>query len=459
MRKAWEQARKLTDNAVPRLLGEEEQTWEANIQVGEIEDSRLKLFWNSNVPGSYAPESLMLGAIQAAENRGFLVEGGMELWEAGQKALKENDMPKLNRISSLLWNAVNNAKRDENHESWLFKNYESWEQYAKEADFIPSRKPDPNTLEEKMLAGWTSQIVGGALGTMIEGYTSKAINKTFGDVKAYLRKPSTYNDDITYELAFLYAFEEKGRLKLTSKDVAQMWVALVPSGWSAEEMALLNIRRGIMPPESGRFCNPFGEWIGAQMRGAICGQLSPGNPAEAARLAWLDGQVSHYNNGIIGEIFNATLVSLSFVEHDIRKILTDCILMLPKKSEYHSIVSFALEACKAEGNWRSSWAKCEKRLEKYNWVHAYPNAAAEVVALWFGKGDFDRTAYIISMEGQDADCNAAQTLTAIGTIVGAGGISKKWTDPIGDELKTYMRKQRSLSIKALAKRTAKAALE
>ncbi len=23
-------------------------------------------------------------------------------------------------------------------------------------------------------------------------------------------------------------------------------------------------------------------------------------------------------------------------------------------------------------------------LKEYNWIHAYPNAAAEVIALWFG---------------------------------------------------------------------------
>lgn len=458
MEKAWEVARRLTDGAVPRILSEEEQTWEANIEAGEAEDFHLRLLWNSNVPGSYAPESIMLAAIQATENRGFVVEGGLELWKAGQKAVKDNDMPGLNRISSLLWNAVNNAKKDESHPSWSFKRHDSWDEYKKDAAFLPARSCDRETLKDRMLSGWTGQIVGGAVGTMIEGYTSEAIEKAFGDVQDYLRKPSTYNDDITYEIAFLRAFEEKGRKKLTSKDVAQMWIALVPSGWSAEEMALRNIRWGIMPPESGRFANPFGEWIGAQMRGAVCGQLAPGDPEEAARLAWLDGEVSHYHNGIIGEIFNATLVSMAFVESDIRKTVEGCVSMLPSNCEYSSIVRFALDACKAKGGWRPAWAACEKLVEKYNWIHAYPNAAAEVVALWFGEGDFDATAHIISMEGQDADCNAAQILTVVGTMAGTKGIPKRWTDPIGDELKTYMRSPRRLSIRALAERTAEAAL-
>ena len=60
----------------------------------------------------------------------------------------------------------------------------------------------------------------------------------------------------------------------------------------------------------------FREWIGAQMRGAVCGMVAPGDAMEAARLAWMDGSVSHHNNGILGEVFNAVLVSLSFVRNN-----------------------------------------------------------------------------------------------------------------------------------------------
>ena len=79
------------------------------------------------------------------------------------------------------------------------------------------------------------------------------------------------------------------------------------------------------------------------------------------------------------------------------------------------------------------------------------------MALWFGGCDFDETAYIIAMEGQDVDCSAAQILTAIGIIVGIDGIRDEWKAPIGDELKTYLRKYRTISIKELAKQTAAAA--
>ena len=63
--------------------------------------------------------------------------------------------------------------------------------------------------------------------------------------------------------------------------------------------------------------NPWREWIGAQMRGSVCGMVAPGNPLLAAQLAWTDGTVSHVNNGVLGEVFNAILVSLAYVEDDV----------------------------------------------------------------------------------------------------------------------------------------------
>lgn len=456
MEKAWEIARLKTDTAVPKLLTEEEQTWEDNIDVGEAEDAHLRLLWNSHVPGSYAPESIMLAAIQAKENLGYTVPDGVELWHAGQQAIADGDMAELNRISAKLWHAINHAQKDCAHESWSFRRYADWEQYAAAVEFPAPQAVDPQGLSQRMYAGWMAQIIGGAIGTMIEGYTTDAIRKRFGEVRSYLRAPSTYNDDITYELAFLNAYERCGA-ELTSADIAGEWIAMIPSGWSAEELALRNIRWGVLPPESGRLGNPFGEWIGAQMRGAICGMVSPGDPAKAARLAWMDGEVSHFGNGILGEVFNAVLVSLSFTQTNVRSMVETCVRLMPADSEYHAIVQFALDACRESGDWEQAWRRCEKRVEKYNWIHAYPNAAAQVVALWFGQGDFDETAYIISMEGQDVDCNAAQILTAIGILRGIEHIDDRWTSPIGDQLKTYLRRDRTLSIRELAARTARAA--
>ena len=163
-------------------------------------------------------------------------------------------------------------------------------------------------------------------------------------MRDYPRAPNTFNDGITYELALLKAVEKCGK-NITSADIAEQWVALVPMGWPAEEIALANLKLGVFPPMSGYMNNPYREWIGAQMRGVICGQLFPGKPYEAARLAWMDGQVSHHNNGILGEVFNAVMASLAYVETDIRRIVELAICMIPSDSEYCTVVQFAWDEC------------------------------------------------------------------------------------------------------------------
>lgn len=457
--KAWEMEKELMQNAIPKVLSEEEQTWD---EVGNVEinaDAALKLLWGSNVPGSGAPERVIVAGVQDMGNRGMDVTRAEELIPLGLDAHKKNDMIALNSITSRLYFELNNAPKDLSSEYWTYKEYGTWTEYENNVTFTETIKYDVNSedFKNKIYAAWVAQICGGALGTAIEGFTTENIRKVFGDIRGYVRKPNTFNDDITYELAFLKAFDEKG-YNISSNDIAQQWIGLIPSGWSAEEVALRNIKYGILPPQSGYLNNPYYEWIGAQMRGAICGMVAPGNPKEAARLAFIDGVVSHYNNGVIGEIFNAIIVSLAFVENDVRSIVKKAIDMMPSDSEYYSVVKFAYDKCTEKENWEEAWRDCEVKYEKYNWIHAYPNAAAEVIALWFGNGSFDETMNIIAMAGQDVDCNAAQIGTVIGIINGMDGIDSKWTEPIGDDLYTYVRSMKHIKITELAGLTVKCVL-
>ncbi|WP_273322380.1 ADP-ribosylglycohydrolase family protein [Vallitalea guaymasensis] len=451
--KAWEMEQQLIESAIPVVLSEEEQQWDGMADIGKVDDDKIKLLWGSNVPGSGAPERVIIAGIQAIENRGYIVEGYEEIIKEGLEALNNNNMVKLHTLTSKLYHQMNICIKDEKSSYWKYKIYKTWKQYEEDVTFVKdSYDVNSKDFEEKILIGWKSQLVGGALGTAVEGYTTDNLRKVFGEIRDYVRKPNTLNDDITFELAFLKAFMDKGG-DVDSVDIAHEWIGLIPAGWSAEEVALRNIRYGIYPPESGTFCNPYCEWIGAQMRGAICGMVAPGNPKEAARLAWLDGQVSHYNNGIIGEIFNAMLVSLSFTRKDVKLLLKEVINMIPSKSEYYSVVKFALDQCEKSTNWEQAWRPCEEKYAKYNWIHAYPNAAAEVVALWFGNGDYDETLHIIAMEGVDVDCNAAQIMTALGIIVGKDKIASKWTEPFDNNIETYVRSMENIDINELTKWT------
>lgn len=452
--RAWEIAYNIYSNAKPRILSEEDQTWTALKAVSKFYDNSIALDWSSNVPGSGAPEKIMVAAIQALENRGYEIKDAYELLEKGMKAHAEGDFISLHKISAELRNNFLNATKNEKSDYWNYKVYESFEEYAKNASFPKSEKVDTSTdkFRDQTKAAWLSQIIGAAMGTMVEGYTSKNLYEAFGEVTEYLREPNTFNDDITFEIAFLDAFKEKG-YNVTSKDIALSWVGLIPSGWSAEEFALRNIRAGMMPPQSGTFNNPFNEWIGAQMRGAVCGMVAPGNPRLAAELAWKDGEVSHANNGIIGEVFSAIMVSLAYICDDVKEIVKTTIDSIPKDSEYYSVVQFAYDQCLKFDDWHDALHACEQKYIKYNWIHAYPNICCEIIALMYGDNDYEKTLRIITMCGIDVDCNAGMIMPIIGIQKGMDIIPKRLIHKAFSTLETYMRGYEQITLDELVDET------
>lgn len=452
MNKSCQYEYETMQNSVPVILEEEEQGWDDCNDSGNEDNRQNALFWHSNVPGSGATEHVIVAAMQDMSNMGYDVSAAEKYIEAGEIASKNNDYAELARLTAKVFHLLNVAPKIESHPYWQYTQYEDFAQYEKSVD-LPTYAYDTKAPSYFDLTywGWVAQICGGALGTAIEGYTGKAIRKAFGDVKTYVRKPNTYNDDITYELCFLEAMKKCGR-NITSADIAEQWAALIPCGWSAEDRALRNIKLGIFPPESGKLNNPYREWIGAQMRGVVCGMVAPGDVKRAAYYAFIDGQVSHHNNGVLGEVFNAIMASLAYVKTDVREIVREAVSLIPHDSEYYSVVRFALDRCDAAASWEEAWAVCEKKYCNYNWIHAYPNAAAEVVALYFGNGDFDKTMNISAMEGYDVDCNAAQIATVV-AVASRKPVSAAWSDPIGDKLITYMRNINNISIRELSKTT------
>jgi ADP-ribosylglycohydrolase len=451
--KAWQRARHLLENAEPTVRTEEEQPWDAGDQLRAL-DFDTRQFWQSNVPGSGAPECLMVAALQSLENKGFVLADYDPLVGRGLEAVERDDMETLLKVDMELRAVLRAATPDPAHPSQLTVRFADWQSFDASVQWPQDDAFDveSDAFADRIRGGWRAQLIGGAVGTALEGYTAEKLQARFGEIDGYVRPPNTYNDDITYELAFLEAFGEHG-YAVTSRDIAGQWTALVPVGWSAETVALANLRQGILPPASGSEGNPFDEWIGAQMRGTVCGMVAPGRPREAGRLAWLDAEISHAGNGILGEVFNAVLASLAFRRNDSRQLVTEVVELIPPDTEYGRVVRQALQACRQSDGWREAWRVCDASLVEYNWIHAYPNAAAQVISLWFGAGDFDRTLSIVAGIGHDADCNAAQMLCVLGLMGGSSVIPSRWLGPLGEDLVTYMRRPARMKIEDLVLQT------
>lgn len=459
-KRAWEYGREIIERERPFPERAGRVQWEDVIRDGRRDLDNMKYLWGGNVTESLMPLFFIAVYIQEYGNLGYDVREAEAMIEEGRELARTKNDIALYRHTCRLFKTLYDSPKKEDHTHWKYTEYNSFEQYAASVEFpkyVPYT-PDRVELFDKIYAGWIAQVCAGAVGTAIEGYHTKALEEVYGTVDRYIKDPEMYNDDLTFELAFLETFIRKG-YDLTAADVAEDWAARLPFAFTAEGIALKNIKNGIYPPESGKFRNPFRELIGAQMRGGICGMAAPGNPYMAAKLAYEDAIVSHHNNGVLGEIFNAVMVSLAFVKSDMREICREAINLLPKDSEYYSVVEYAWKVCEKYGNWREAWLDCDEKYKEYCWIHAYPNACAEVVALYYCENDYDKLVNLIAMCGLDSDCNAAQAANILAVAQGKECIDEKWTYPIGDYMETYVRGMEIVKFKVLAEKTVEAVIK
>ena len=121
--KAWEIARDLYINALPVVLEEEDQTWKVLKEVSKFYDQLLSIDWSSNVPGSGAPEKIMVAAVQALENRGYRVKDSERLLKEGIEAQEKEDFVKLHKITAELKHNFLKAEKNEESSYWKYKNY------------------------------------------------------------------------------------------------------------------------------------------------------------------------------------------------------------------------------------------------------------------------------------------------------------------------------------------------
>ena len=459
-KKAWEYGREIVENERPFPERAGRVLWDDVIRDGRRDLDNMKYLWGGNVTESLMPLFFMAVYVQEYGNLGYDVREAEAMIEEGRELARTKNDIALYRHTCRLLKTLYDSPKKEDHEHWKYTEYNSFEQYAASVRFpeYAPYDPDREELYDKIYAGWIAQVCAGAIGTAIEGYHTKALEEVYGTVDRYIKDPEMYNDDLTFELAFLETFIRKG-YDLTAADVAEDWAARLPFAFTAEGIALKNIKNGIYPPESGKFRNPFRELIGAQMRGGICGMAAPGNPYLAAKLAYEDAIVSHHNNGVLGEIFNAVMVSLAFIKKDMRGICREGIDLMPKDSEYYAVVDYAWKACEKYDNWRDAWLDCDEKYKEYCWIHAYPNACAEVVALYFCENDYDRLVNLIAMCGLDSDCNAAQVANILAVAQGRECIDEKWTYPIGDYMETYVRGMEIVKFRVLAEKTVDAVLK
>lgn len=353
--------------------------------------------------------------------------------------------------------------------------------------------PEGEALQDKIWGGWLGRSAGCLLGQPVEGwkqerivgllketgnypiqyYISSNIPKEIRDKYGVTDEGHVYgsdhinwinnvqympeDDDTNYTIIALKLLETYGR-EFTPEDVAECWLANLPllHTCTAERVAYRNLAALRLPHESATFCNPYREWIGAQIRGDLFGYVNPGCPEKAAEMAWRDASISHVKNGIYGEMFAAAMIAAVFVTDSVRDIVEAGLGEIPHTSRLYEEIRRVLE-WKDRGMDGAQALKeiCTRYNENnpHDWAHTNSNAMIVTASLLFGEGDFERSIGMAVETGFDTDCNGATVGSVLGVALGKEALPAKWIDPLRDTIKSGVDGFGMVRISDLARRT------
>jgi hypothetical protein len=267
------------------------------------------------------------------------------------------------------------------------------------------------------------------------------------------------NDDTNYTVISLAVMDKFG-WDFQPEDVAAFWLNNLPAyhTFTAERVAYRNFLLLKHPPDSATYCNPFREWIGAQIRGDFWGYVCPGNPAKAAELAWRDACISHVKNGIYGEMWVAAMCSAAAVLDTPRQVLEAGLDQIPENCRLTANIREVMDWYDAGKNVQDALTLIHQRWDDTNphhWCHTLSNAQIVTLGLLWGDNDYEKSISWAVTAGIDTDCNGATVGSVIGMLHGADKLPSKWIDPLNDRLDTGISGYQHVRISDLAHLTHK----
>jgi ADP-ribosylglycohydrolase len=279
--------------------------------------------------------------------------------------------------------------------------------------------------------------VGDALGNPTEGKSPREIKARWGRIIDFLSENQSGSDDTEYALFNAKLLLQHG-LSLTSDIIAQAWLSDIYSesgnykgaGFS-EVLALKNLRAGLMPPHSGQHLHCWSD--GLAMRVAPFGIAAAGAPQLAAKLAEIDGCVSHAGEGIWSGRAVAAAIATAMNGVAIEEVITSALTVVPEDCWTARAIR---EAAAIGRNSRDVWSALEPLYDRIACPYYFwSDVAPEAVGLAFGvlvasKGKFDEAVLGGVNLGRDTDTIAAITGAVAGALNGLTAIAENWVQRV-----------------------------
>ncbi len=302
---------------------------------------------------------------------------------------------------------------------------------------------DQKTYFDKVYGCWLGKNVGGAMGMPFEGHA--------GFVNGPVKMPDSAvaNDDLDLQLVWLDVLRRKGA-DITADDLAETWGRNIVYAWDEYGVAIANLKLGLKPPYSGIRGNWFKDCMGAPIRSEIWACIAPGRPEIAGWYAYQDASVDHWDEGVYGEIFLATVESAAFSvspvvipadgkresisDHHLHSLINTGLSFLPGSSRVRQGVELAVLLYGDGRSLRESRDRIVEEFGHHNFTDAVQNIAFIALGLLYGQGDFVKTIESAIRCGCDGDCTGSSTGAIMGILSGRQSVLSRLDAEISDEI-------------------------
>ena len=283
-------------------------------------------------------------------------------------------------------------------------------------------------IHKKILSGLLGKAIGGTLGAPFEG-SEKVRDLDFYDPVPEGMVP---NDDLDLQIMYLVKLNEMENVKIDRFVLAEIFKNHNRFCFDEYNVALRNLRYGILPPHSGSYDNGFPHGLGAAIRSELWAFLAPGNPKLAADFSEEDACIDHAGEGVYAARFLAALESAAFTSSNVLDVIQAGLEQIPETSRLYYAISRAIKLSKKSYDWKSVREELLAEFYSPNFTDVVMNIPLIVMALIIGDEDFSKAVCIAAGCGKDADCLAA-TVGAVLGIMYPDNIPEKWIAPIGSD--------------------------
>ena len=332
----------------------------------------------------------------------------------------------------------------------------------------------PEDFRERLEGSWLGRCAGCTLGSIVEGWSVERMERWaeyLGDeyplvdywsaaeqphnrkYESSLREDFTSakmdgvptDDDLNYTLLGLMILEEYG-LDFSTDELGEAWIKYLPFAFTAEGIALDNLRAGVPPMQAAEVGNPFLNWIGADIRSDPWAYAAPGWPEKAAELAHRDAFVSHRRNGIFAAMYFSAAISAAFAVNDPVEALQIGLQEIPADCLLAREVRWALDKAPSIANYRAAAAAIEERYPNMGGAHAINNTVLTIWGLTVGGDDYSKVIGETVAMGKDNDCTAATAGSIWGAVYGKSAIPKHWYKNFNNKVHTFLYHQSDFAI-------------